>query len=247
MRHLIEFFKTEVGRHVIIATGLVLVSAVISWVAYLHASHLAAGWVLHLQPQYHALVKREAGFCKPPGQSPAVSIRLESEIWELDGRIRHHLDVMVYFYSNYYRAVIMSSILGAVSGVCLFYIANKGWANASNYVITAFVISTVIGGFFFSLITIFRIQDNIAANKSLYLRYVALIDGVATYCATGSSDDAAEPNESPNSYLHKLDAQMAAINDVAIALDPGKVVDYKALLQQNKQSQQLSPAAVAPH
>jgi hypothetical protein len=237
MNRIMQFLQSEIGKYTMIAASLVVASAVISWAAYLHASHLAAGWVKPLQPQYRALDETTAGFCKPPGQLPAASARLEGEVRELDGRMQHHLDVMVYFYSNYYRAIIMSSILGAVSGICLFYIANKGWATASNYVVTAFVISTVIGAFFFSLITIFRIQDNITANKVLYLQYVALTDGIATYCATGDSGEAGDATtKTLDSYLHEIDRQMAAINDVAIALDPSKIVDYKALLQQAKQS-----------
>jgi hypothetical protein len=236
MNRILQFLQSEIGKYALIAVGLVAASALISSVAYLHASHLARGWVEPLQPQFHTLDKATAGFCKPPGQTQAASTRLEGEIRELNGRIQHHLDVMVYFYSNYYRAIILSSILGAVSGICLFYIANKGWASASNYVVTAFVISTVIGAFFLSLITIFRIQDNITANKVLYLRYVALTDGIATYCATGESGEA----KSLDSYLHDIDKQMAAINDVAVALDPSKIVDYQSLLQQAKQTKQGS-------
>jgi hypothetical protein len=237
MNRILQFLRSEIGKYAMIAAGLIGASAVISSAAYLQ------GWVEPLQPQFHTLDKATAGFCKPPGQTPAASARLEGEIRELNGRIQHHLDVMVYFYSNYYRAIILSSILGAVSGICLFYIANKGWASASNYVVTAFVISTVIGAFFLSLITIFRIQDNITANKVLYLRYVALMDGIATYCATGHSGESGDV-KSLDSYLHEIDRQMAAINDVAVALDPSKIVDYQSLLQQAKQSKQ--PSAPTP-
>ncbi|QNI30845.1 hypothetical protein H7849_17210 [Alloacidobacterium dinghuense] len=231
------FVRTELGKHATIAAVLIVASFVTSSIAYWHASHLAREWVSPLRPHYGLREPGKAGFCKPPGQvAGAVTLRLEDDVQEVQGRIQHHLNVMIYFYANYYRAIIMSSILGAVSGICLFYIANKGWATASNYVVTTFVISTVIGAYFFSLIAVFKEQDNITANKALYLQYVALGNRIASYCATGSTENA-QP-ETLDSYVHQVDTQMAAINDVAISLDSGKVADYKALLQQEMNSKQ---------
>ena len=242
MTRLAQLLRTEIGKHAAIAIGLILASMIISASAYWHASNLASRLVAPLKPQYRSLESTKSGFCKVPGQPTGTpTLRLEADVRELQGRTEHHLDVMIYFYANYYRAIIMGSILGAVSGICLFYIANKGWATASNYVVTTFVISTVIGAYFVSLVTVFKIQDNIAANKVLYLQYVALTNRIATYCATGSSDDT--KTETLDSYLHGLDNEMAAINDIAIAFDSSKIPSYKTLLQQDKEAKQVSPSA----
>jgi len=85
---------------------------------------------------------------------------LEDDFREIQGRIGHHLAVMVYFYANFFRAIVMTSIVGAVSGICLFYIANKGWANANNYAITTFVTSSVIAAYFLSLIRTSRNRED---------------------------------------------------------------------------------------
>ncbi len=163
-----------------------------------------------------------------------MATRLEDDIGEISGRMKHHLCVMIYFYANYYQAIIMASILGAVSGTCLFYIANKGWATASNYVITVFVVSTVIAAYFFSLIAIFREQDNITANKALYLKYVALSNEIVSYCATGTAPD--QTIKTTDEYIHQVDKEMAGIADIAVSFDANKIPDYNAPLQQKTSS-----------
>lgn len=222
---LAKFFRSELGKHSLIACLLILTSAAISSAAYRHAVDLSTGWVRPLQPS-----NLIAGFCKPPGQivGPA-HLRLEDDVKTIQGRSEHHLDLVIYFYANYYRAIIMSSILGAVSGICLFYIANKGWKDASNYVVTTFVISTVIAAFFFSLIAVFQEQNNITANKALYLKNVALRNEILSYCATGTASTASE--STTPMFVHEIDKEMATINDVAIALDSSRIANYGASLK----------------
>jgi hypothetical protein len=222
---LAKFFRSELGKHSLITCFLILASAAISSAAYRHAVDLSARWVRPLQPS-----NLVTGFCKPPEQivGPA-QLRLEDDVKTLQGRSEHHMDLIIYFYANYYRAIIMSSILGAVSGICLFYIANKGWKDASNYVVTTFVISTVIAAFFFSLIAVFKEQDNITSNKTLYLKNVALRNEILSYCATGTSGSASESTTSM--FVHEIDKEMANINDIAIAMDSSRIADYGASLK----------------
>ncbi len=236
------FLNTELGRHAAIAVVLIAASMSVSSGSYWHANHLASRWIASLQADEPSKQAVSTSFCMPPGQPPSGSTRrLESDAREVQGRIQHHLEVMIYFYANYYRAIIMSSLLGAVSGVCIFYIANKGWTNASNYVITTFVISTVIGAFFFSSIALYKQQDNIAANKTLYLGNISLRNRILTYCATGTSYAIAD--KTPDAFVHRVDDEMAALNDVAIALDATQITDYGALLkQQVNATPRIAPA-----
>ena len=241
-----KIINTELGRHALIALLLIPASFVISAIAFYHAVHLAEHWVRPLE-----LRQVQAGFCKPPGQTAGpAQVRLEDDVKAIEGRVQHHLDLMIYFYANYYRAIIMSSILGAVSGICLFYIANKGWKEASNYVITTFVLSSVIGAFFFSLIAVFQQQNNIAANKTLYLKNVALRDQILSYCATGTTSSAAGKGDL-SAFVHETDRDMADLNDIAVVLDSSHIVDYAALLKNEVNGKQppdteTKPAAPVP-
>ena len=133
----------------------------------------------------------------------------------------------------------MASLVGAVSGICLFYIANKGWANANNYAITTFVVSTVIAAYFLSFITVFKVQENISDNKALYLQYVALGNQLVSYCATGTTDD--ESVKSEDEFIRQIDRTMATINDIAIGFDYTKIADYRTILSASTQSRQPTP------
>ena len=235
----------RISIHVGIVTILVFGSWGISSIAYWHASGIAANWTGSLQPQLRMSAASTDKFCTPPSTIHGLEeVRLEDDFRELRGRMEHHLNVMMYFYANFFRAIVMTSMIGAIAGICLFYIANKGWSTANNFVITAFVISTVIAAYFLSIITVFKVQENISDNKVLYLQYVAIGNNLLTYCATGTTDD--ESIKSEDQYIRQVDKQMATINDIAIGFDYTKIADYRTLLATSTQNKQQSPREEAP-
>jgi hypothetical protein len=113
--------------------------------------------------------------------------------------------------------------------------------------VVVFAFTTVAGAFFLSYITIFREQENIADNKILYLRYVALGNALLTYCATGTTDD--DPQLVPDKVVRRFDEQMAAANNVAIGFDYTKLTDYKSLLKTEPSNAppQRGAASEKPH
>jgi hypothetical protein len=232
----------QLATHGGISIILVLASWAISSIAYWHAAGIAENWTKPLQPQLRLLAASTDKFCNPPTSNHhgGLEDRLEDDFKEIRGRMQHHLDVMMYFYANFFRAIIMASLVGAVSGICLFYIANKGWANANNYAITTFVVSTVIAAYFLSFITVFKVQENISDNKALYLQYVALGNQLISYCATATTDD--ESVKSEDQYIRQIDRKMATINDIAIGFDYTKIADYKAILSTSTQNRQQTPS-----
>jgi hypothetical protein len=152
----------------------------------------------------------------------------------------HHLEVTKYFFANSYRAIVMVSLFGALVAVCLFYIANRGWQAANEYVVTVFVIAAIGSTFFGSWLTIFRQPENIAANKVLYLKYVAMANSLLTYCETGIADDA---DGKTTNIVVSFDRDMAQLNDIAIGFDYTKVGDYQKALPP---SQNPAPIPTTP-
>jgi hypothetical protein len=219
--------------------GLVLVMVVVTPAGasftYWHGSSIAQRWTKELQPTIQLIDSKAPHFCAIPGQQPGnASARLEQDYREIRSRMAHHLEVLEYFYANYFRAIVMGSILGAVSGVCLFYIANKGWTTANNYVVVVFVFTTVMAAYYLSYVTVFREQENISDNKVLYLQYVALGNEILTYCATGSTDD---PEMKIDKYVRQIDMRMATANNIAIGFDYTKIADYKQILSERRNNQ----------
>lgn len=224
-----EFFQQSWIRY----SALVLSLGLLTWLgahySYRQGDAIATQWTRTLQPTLVLISPEDSHFCPALSKNNAIQLRLEEDYSEVKGRMEHHLAVLRYFYANYFRAVIMGSVLGAIAGICLFYIANKGWTNANNLVVVVFVFATVAGVFFLSYINVFREQENIADNKTLYLTYVALGNRLLTYCATGTTDDV--PQLSADKETRKFDEQMAAANNIAIGFDYTKLADYKSVLK----------------
>ncbi len=115
----------------------------------------------------------------------AQKARLEELRKETRGRARFHLQTMVFLFANYYTAVMMFSITGALATISLVLISKKGWNEANEYIVTVFFVMTASTVFFGALPSLFRQDETIAQNKQLYLKYVALEDEILTYAATG--------------------------------------------------------------
>lgn len=237
-----------------LVSGMLSVTLISAHLVASRARETADAWERFLQPKLQLMdQKSTTHFCVIPNTKPSpASARLEQDYWEVRSRMDHHLAVLEYFYINYFRAIVIGASLGAVAGVCLFYIVNKGWSNANNYIIVAWVFSTVTAAYYFSYVTIFRQQENIADNKALYLQYVGLGNEILTYCATGTSDypiaasSAQPPQLTVELYAHQIDARMAAINNIAIGFDYTKITDYKQLLSDRGPAAQTAAAATKP-
>jgi hypothetical protein len=222
-------------RYVSMVLAMIVLTLSGGSLAYWHGQSIAERWTKDLQPAIQLTDDKTTHFCAIPGQQPGnASARLEQDYREIRYRMAHHLKVLQYFYANYFRAIVMGSILGAVSGVCLFYIANKGWTTANNYVVVVFVFTTVMAAYYLSYVTVFREQENISDNKVLYLQYVALGNEILTYCATGSTDD---PEMKIDKYARQIDTRMATANNIAIGFDYTKIADYKQILSERRNSQ----------
>lgn len=233
-----------VAAHVFIVAGLLLLTLSMAAGSRSYARGLADKWVEPLQPN-RLPVNIKDSFCKPHApEYTAADRRIEAQYGEITGRIQHHLGLTVFFYSNYFSAISMVMFFASVAGICLFYMANKGWKEANPFVVTVFVYATVTTAYFGSLVTVFQQQQNIADNKALYLKYVALGNSVLTYCATGQDGPT-----SGNSlaYVSAVDKDMAELNNIAVGFDYGKVptsdVIFKNLSQKGAPSSPPEPGA----
>jgi hypothetical protein len=234
-----EWLGTSAARFAGLVVVMTIATPLSAHFAYTHGFSIAERWTNELQPKLQLIDDKTTHFCVVPGTTPgSASARLEQDYREIRSRMAHHLAVLEYFYANYFRAIFMGSILGAISGVCLFYIANKGWTNSNNYVIVVFVFTTVTTAYYLSYVTIFREQENISDNKVLYLQYVALGNDILTYCSTGLTDD---PQVSIDKYARQVDTRMATVNNIAIGFDYTKIADYKQILSERRNTQPAGP------
>lgn len=220
---------SDFGKHAAIIIGLLLLAWGAAKVSDREAEDFAAKWTSQLAPQNADSLKlRDDLLVNDSCFTPTVVARLKSQFQEVQGRAKHHLGVMTVFYRNYYIAIIMVMIFGAIAAIAVFYIANKGWEKASPYMVNVFTVATVVTAFYGAFPSVFKQQDNITDNKHLYLRYIALENEITSYAATGAiyldkKDAKAED------FVHHVDEQMEAFNDIAIGLDYGKIPSYKGI------------------
>ena len=230
-------FTSWLAPYVYLILGLLFLTWLVAEGVNKFAKNKAAAWSAPLQPYLHVATNDQPQFGSTLNLEESEKQRLRAQYMEIQSRLLHHIRIMAEFFANYYMAINMVSILGAVSGICLFYIANKGWTDAtksSPFVVAIGVYATVAGAYYLSFATVFKQQQNISDNKALYLQYVALGNELLSYCATGTSD--AVPSETPQAYIRRMDKRMAAINNIAIGFDYTKIVDYKHVLTTSLQT-----------
>jgi hypothetical protein len=115
-----EFFQRNWVRYAALVLALVLFTTLGSHIAFVHGDHIAAQWTSTLQPSLVLVQPKGTHFCSSLSNKNGIDQRLEQDYVEVRGRMQHHLNILRYFYANYFRAVTMGSLLGAIAGICLF-------------------------------------------------------------------------------------------------------------------------------
>jgi len=152
-----------------------------------------------------------------------------------------HKELLLRYVKNYYIAVVESMLFGTITAITLLIVGSKGWSTSNSYVLTLLLVSAGISAFFLSFPNVFKQPEMIAIHKAQMLRYEALIDGVASYTASGAVPQACRKKEpatkpsgaeipfSPVDLIVCLDAALAEF-DVPFSLDPGHGPDPQKLL-----------------
>lgn len=212
--------KTYVRQSVLVA-ALALGVAGIQSALFNFANREASLWTAPLDAQPSLCAATQKCFV------PAVPItqweqnRIEVQYQQTCGRAKHHLDVMINLYSNYYVFIVMSSLAAVVGGVALVLVAKNGWATASAGGLVVVVMMTGAALLYRSLPGIFEQEQNIAENKRLYLEYVALENETRSFAATG--ENVLGEKQTAAQFIHHVDDRLAKLNNLALGFDPSKV------------------------
>jgi hypothetical protein len=161
--------------------------------------------------------------------------RLAEQLNEIEVRINRHSAIMIFFYKRHYTAISLTSVSALVSGICLFFISKVGWEKVNNTLINVFVVTSSAAIFFGDLPGIFKQDENITANRELYLEHISLRNEVRSYIATGGTvgKDPKNPNlyqftsTEPNRFIHYVDKRLAELNKISIGFDPKGITDLE--------------------
>lgn len=225
-------------------SGPILVSAVLFVTAFLLAFYLPKSvrdaevreWSKPLEPEMQRALTTNV-LAALEGSEIQKS-RLVEQTGDIIGRAEHHWKVMAYFQSNYYVGILLRNIFAGLAAIAIFLVARKGWELAGPLLISFALTTSVCAMFFTAFPLMFKQEENFGKNKALYLRYVALLNEIHTYVATGhhpqrnskaADEKRAEAKDgSPlAAFIVHLNDELATANDIAIAFDPNKGAIYK--------------------
>ena len=169
--------------------------------------------------------------------------RLDEQLRTIRDRIKHHGDVMAFFYVNYFVAIVMVMIGGLLVAVTLFMIAQKGWTGTCSYVEAVFIVASMWVAFYGLFPPVFQQEKNIVDNKVLFLKYKRLEAELESYPVTHVTLKGDE--KLPRQFINYIDSEMQAIGDIALGFDVNKI-NYQDAITLTKPSPVNPPAARSP-
>jgi hypothetical protein len=122
---------------------------------------------------------------------------------EVVSRMRHHFWMTTVFYETQFTTSSMTPALAAAAAITLLFITSAGWKQADRFLKNIFVLATASATFCAAIPGIYQQQENMDANKKLYLQYAALANEICSYAATG--DNQGSPQAQSRSAAKKKD------------------------------------------
>lgn len=208
-------------KRILIVIFLIAFSLLVSIMVTSSARHDAEKWLQGLTPKAQPQIESFS-------QVQATEIerfRLQDQLHLIRERANHHLTVSVYFFSNYYMAIIQAFVMGGIAAVALFSITKVGYSQANQNVVTVFVTSTALATIYGAFPSVFRQSDNVSENKMLYLKYIAMQNDMLTYAATGLNSSLKKATAAE--FISFIDKELNNTNNVAIGFDATKIPAVK--------------------
>jgi hypothetical protein len=236
----------RVIKHVSVVLSILTLLVAIGWLAVKQATSRARAWTR----DFLLDVQDELRFPADSRIPLEHRARLKSQLDEVGDRIKHHTDVMAFFYAAYYMSIMTFSVSAAIAAAALMLISKGGWQSSNEYIVTIFFTTAAASAFLGSSPAVFEQQQNISDNKVFAMKYLALKNEIFTYAVTSEAlnYDIANPlplvpgsdappqkttmgiTSSPTEFLHYVDLQLSRDN-VAIGFDVKQVANYKGALE----------------
>jgi hypothetical protein len=156
---------------------------------------------------------------------------MEAQLREIRDRIKHHADVMAFFYVNYFVSIVMVMVAGLLAAVTVFFIAQTGWTATTSYVKAIFIVASMWTAFYGLFPPVFQQEKNIADNKQLFLEYKTLESEVESYQVTYLTIK--DEPKLPREFIVHVDSEMAHLGNIALGFDVSKI-NYQDALSLSK-------------
>jgi hypothetical protein len=170
-------------------------------------------------------------FKDPSAESSLVGERMKEQLSQVRDRERRHLGVVVFYYSRYYMAIALSSVLGVFAGVLFVFISINGLKQANSYILILFIVSSSLSAFFGLYPSLYKQPENIEDNEKLYRAYVELENNIKTNAILMDLECNKEKGECLTKFVSELDLRLKDINRLTVVLNPSALKDLDAAVK----------------
>jgi hypothetical protein len=132
---------------------------------------MGKGVIAPLNNSDNSLTQAVTNFKKPDYLSTEQFQMFQTQYTIMNFRKRHHLDLALIFFRNYYSVLILTMFISCVGGIVLFVMINKGWATAG-ITLQSFFLALVLAITYLNLFPlVFKQQENFGENMKFYQDY----------------------------------------------------------------------------
>lgn len=227
--------------HCLISGGLILVIGVSYVTLNSYADRQLSEWLKPRQ-RFDPVIENLEG-------TSAEKERLQEQIQELDQRVQTYAAIMKFFAKHYFVSISLAFASTVTSGICLFFVSKQGWERSHNSVINILIVSSVTAIFYYSLLGIFRQNENMLEAKKLYFAHISLQEQVRSYLVTGgivtgTLDKPEFQKIYPNLFIHTLDQKMAELKQLPIEFDASRIPQVEDIVPRlEKPEKFISPSS----
>jgi hypothetical protein len=154
---------------------------------------------------------------------------------------RFHLSMTRYFLLQYFYCITIASIFGIIAAIALVLFIRRGFDNANPYVVNLFFTSVAVSTLFYSFPFVYKQEDNLNKNVTLYKEYTNLRKEMFSYaaiqnCSNGDLKKLGRLNYPLCRYIAYVDSSTSIKFNIPLGFDMTKVNDYKKFFDEFQKS-----------
>ena len=164
--------------------------------------------------------------------SELEKIRVADQMTTVRSRLKHHSSLMVYFYGRQFMVITVATVSAVIAAALLILITQAGWSSTPVLLRALFLLFGTAAALFASFPALYRQEQNILDNATLYQGYLTLRNEMLSYLATGQR--LSGKKEPLPVFIHYVDSGLVNLGKVAIGFDASKIPHGGDLLKQIK-------------
>ena len=175
-----------------------------------------------------------------------IKERFKDQLKQVYRRLETHRYVVILIYRRRYisNIMMMGGALGA--SICLLFISTQGWQKSNQVLIDIFIVTLSVFVLYRNIPLVFKYNENIIHNQTLYNEYFKLRNELLSYFCTLENIEGEKIEE--QQFIHYVDRRLQQISEFTLDFDETKIISprdaFQGLInaqQQKKDDSQNTP------